>query len=289
MSYVEGVRVNLAQARPIFVGVSLLVLLVLGSAKAQVKSQLSPADLVKAVIGAELRSPDSQIRWKYKLDKEVDGKQEIKEVVETKFGSLDRLLATGGTPLTEARQHDETERLFRLSHSAQEQRKLEETHRKEAAQCNAFLQMIPEAFLFEFAGETGTLTKLIFRPNPRFQASSREGKVLREMAGEILLETKQLRLISINAHLINDVKFGGGLLGRLGTGGQFRVTRAEIAPGHWEVVELVVDMRGKALLFKTIAVRQKELHTNFQRVPDDLTLSEAAGLLLSQTLVAAQR
>jgi hypothetical protein len=38
-------------------------------------------------------------------------------------------------------------------------------------------------------------------------------------------------------------------------------------------------MRGKALLFKSISVQQTERHTNFESVPDDLDLSDAAGLL----------
>jgi hypothetical protein len=81
---------------------------------------------------------------------------------------------------------------------------------------------------------------------------------------------------------MNDVKFAGGLLGHLEKGGQFSVKRAEIAPGVWELTDLAVSMRGKALLFKTISVQQKELHSEFQRVPNNLTLSEAAGLLLQR-------
>jgi hypothetical protein len=37
-----------------------------------------------------------------------------------------------------------------------------------------------------------------------------------------------------------------------------------------------INMRGKALFFKTIDVRQNETRTSFQRVPDDLTLAQAA-------------
>jgi hypothetical protein len=79
------------------------------------------------------------------------------------------------------------------------------------------------------------------------------------------------------------------LLGHLEKGGQFTVKRTEITPGHWELTEMAVDMRGKALLFKTISVQQKELHRNFQPVPDDLSLSDAAGFLLKQALIAAKR
>jgi hypothetical protein len=37
-----------------------------------------------------------------------------------------------------------------------------------------------------------------------------------------------------------------------------------------------VNMRGKALFFKTIAVQQQETRSNFQPVPDNLSLSQAA-------------
>lgn len=106
------------------------------------------------------------------------------------------------------------------------------------------------------------------------------------MSGEIWVDTKQQRLASIDGQLLNDVKLAGGLLGHLEKGGQFVVKRSEITSGHWESVEITVNMRGKALLFKTIAIQQKEVHSNFQSVPDDFTLSDAAGLLLKEVFIA---
>ena len=281
---------TIIQSRVMFAGVILLLVSRIALAESQSEAQPSPVDLVKAVIRSELNISDlTEIRWKYLLVKEVDGKQETREVVETKSGSLDRLIAIAGEPLTDAQQRGETERILRLSHNPEEQHKFEQTHRKDAEQCNRFLQMIPDAFLFEYAGENGGRIKLIFKPNPRFQPPSREGKVLHEMAGEIWVDAKQQRLVSINGQLINEVKFARGLLGHLEKGGQFTVKRTEITPGHWELTEMAVDMRGKALLFKTISVQQKELHRNFQPVPDDLSLSDAAGFLLKQALIAAKR
>lgn len=260
------------------------------SAQSQSEARLSPADLVSAVIRSELNTPElPEIRWRYLLIKEVDGKQETKEVVETRSGALDRLVAIAGRPLTEGQQRDETERIMRLCHKPEEQGKIQQTRRKDTAQCKRFLQMIPDAFLFEYAGEGGGLVKLIFKPNPRFQPGSREGKVLHQMAGEIWVDANQQRLVSINGQLMNEVKFAGGLLGHLEKGGQFAVKRAEIAPGHWEVTEMAVDMRGKALLFKSISVQQKELRSNFEPVPDNLSLFDAAVLLRQHALIATER
>jgi hypothetical protein len=276
-------------------GIILLVASASGAADQQSKTQSSTADLVKAVIRNELNPANRvEIRWKYLLNKEVSGKEETKEVVETNSGSLERLIAIAGMPLSSAQQHDETERILRLAHNPDDQKKLEETRQKDAQQSNAFLGTIPNAFLFEYAGESGQQVKMVFKPNPQFAAHSREAKVLKQMQGEIWIDAKQQRLVSINGQLMNDVKFAGGLLGHLEKGGKFSVKRTEIAPGDWELTNLTVSMRGNALLFKTICVQQKELHSKFQRVPD-LTLSEAAGLLLErasipkQSLIAANR
>jgi len=288
-AFVGDSHVNIVQAR-MFFGVILLLVSRMAPAQSQSNAQLSPADLVKAVIHKEIDSSDvTEIRWKYLLFKEVDGKQETREVVETKFGSLDRLIAMAGRSLSDRQQHDEAERILRLSHDSEEQRNLEQTRRKDAEQSNRFLQMVPDAFGFEYAGESGGLTKVTFKPNPNFDPPSREGKVLHEMAGEIWVDVKRQRLVSINGQLVNEVKFAGGLLGHLEKGGQFSVKRAEIAPGDWEVTELVVNMHGRALLFKTISLQQIELHQNFERVPDDLSMSDAAALLLKQSLSAAKR
>ena len=270
--------------------VVLLLVSRFATAQAQSNAQLLPADLVKAVIRSELSHSDvAEVHWKYLLVKEVDGKQETREVVETKSGSLDRLIAIAGRPLSTGQQRDETERIVRLSHNPEEQRRLELTRKKDAEQCDAFLKRVPEAFLFEYAGESGKVVKINFKPNPAFRPPSREGKVLHEMAGEIWIDAKQQRLVSINGHLVNEVKFAGGLLGHLEKGGQFAVKRTEVVPAHWEVTEMAMNMQGKALLFKTIAVQQKELHQNFERVPDELTIADAAAILLKQPLIAANR
>jgi hypothetical protein len=151
------------------------------------------------------------------------------------------------------------------------------------------MKMIPDAFIFEYAGQSANAVKLNFKPNPRFQPPSRAAKALQQMAGEMWFDATQQRLISISGQLMNEVKFGGGLLGHLQKGGQFIVKRAEIAPRDWEVTELTVNMQGKALLFKSIAVQQKEVHSNFERMPDELSIADAANVLLKQTLVASNR
>ena len=72
------------------------------------------------------------------------------------------------------------------------------------------------------------------------------------------------------------------MFGHLNAGGQFHVKQMEVAQGYWEMTLLNVDMKGKALFFKTISVQQKLERSDFHRVSDGLTFSEAADLLHKQ-------
>jgi hypothetical protein len=103
------------------------------------------------------------------------------------------------------------------------------------------------------------------------------------------VDCKQERLAGFEGHLTQTVKFGFGLLGHLDKGGHFEVRQAEVAPGHWDMTTLSLEMTGKALLFATIGVQKRENHRDFHRVPNDLTLTQAADTLNLTIVVADNR
>ena len=223
------------------------------------------------------------------MDREEQGKKKAKEVVQTGQGSLDRLVAVDGHPLNAKEQQDERDRIENLVRNPAEQQRLEQTKRKDAEQCKTFFKMIPDALTFSYAGRDGDLIKLSYRPNPGFQPPTREARVFHEMEGEMWVHATQRRLLRISGQLIADVKFAGGLLGHLERGGHFNVEQRELLPGQWDLTFMEVNMQGKALFFKTIAVQEKEYRRDFRTVPDDLTLTEAADMLTKQVIVATNR
>lgn len=249
-----------------------------------------PNELVRSVVANELKSQDvDRGHWMYRLEKEESGRKQVQEILETNNGSLSRLLSIEGRPLDAKQQQRESQRMQRLVSHPEEQRKLQQASNKKAEQGARVFRILSDEFVFAYAGRQGDLVTLTFRPNPNFQPPSLEARVFHCMEGEMIVDTKQQRLAEINGHLMADVKFGGGLLGNLDKGGQFQVRQAEVAPGHWEMTVLSVDMKGKALLFKTIGAHVTENHSDFHRVPDVLTLAEAAGILNTQIVVADNR
>jgi hypothetical protein len=251
---------------------------------------MSANELARKVVTNELRiQHEDHGYWMYRLEKEESGRKQVEEIIETNNGSLSRLISIDGHPLDAKQQQKENLRLQTLASHPQEQRELRRASNKKAEQGVRLFNILPDVFVFDYAGHQGDLVTLTFRPNPNFEPPSLESRVFHGMQGQMTVDTKQERLAALKGRLLEDVKFGGGLLGHLDKGGEFEVKQAEVAPGHWEMTVLDVDMKGKALLFKTIDVQETENHSDFHRVPDDQTLVEAAGMLNSQLVVADNR
>jgi hypothetical protein len=154
-------------------------------------------------------------------------------------------------------------------------RRRQKQQHQDAMQARNLMKMFPAAFRFQYDGMQGSLIKLKFTPKPNFRASRRVEQGFHHMEGNLLLDSRQNRLAEISGELTSEVKFFGGLLGHLDKGGTFLVRQRDMGSGHWELTSMDIEMNGKALFFKTIAVREIEVYSTFRQVPDGTTLQQA--------------
>lgn len=245
-----------------------------------VRAELSANELLRKVVDNELNAQaQDHSHWMYLRRTEMPGKQDKeteREIIQSKDGDLDRLLSVNGRALTAEQATREDKRIQKLLKNPSEQRKLQRDREQDNQEAERLLKMLPDAVIAGYAERRGELVQLTFSPSPNFRPSSHEEQVFHAMEGRIWIASKESRLAEIEGHLTNAVRFLAGLLGHLDKGGQFHVKQSEVAPGHWEITAMNINMRGKALFFKTIDVRQNETRTSFQRVPDDLTLAQSA-------------
>jgi hypothetical protein len=241
---------------------------------------MSADELVRQVVANETQLVDSDhSHWIYRQHHVEDGKDTLKECVDTDQGALCRLIAEGGHPLSQSEQAKEKERLAELVKNPERQRKLQEARKKDGDQALKMLKMLPNAFHYEYAGTEGDLVKLKFVPNPQFTPPDRESRVFHAMVGFMWVNRDAKRLVELSGKLTRDVDFGFGLLGHLYRGGTFQVKRADVGDGHWETTLLDVKIRGKALFFKTINADQRETTDNFAKAPGKLTMAEGMKML----------
>ena len=93
---------------------------------------VSPSDLVRRVIANELKPQAERNGWFYHSEKEEAGKKQTKRVVQTRQGSLERLVAVDGLPLSADKQREEAERLEKIANHPKEWQKLEQDQKKDS-------------------------------------------------------------------------------------------------------------------------------------------------------------
>lgn len=263
------------------------LLLIFVAARGPCQPSLPANELVRQVVDNELHAEDHS-NWMYREVTRQPPPEKTLTVIETRQGDLTYLDRIDGRPLNPQERAKEDKRIANLISDASQQRKARRAAQADDKKTRDLFAMLPDAFTFKQAETEGDTVKLTFTPNPSFHPRSMEASVFHSMEGFVILNTKENRLVEISGRLTQDVKFGGGLLGHLDQGGIFDVERQEVGPAHWEVVRLEVNMNGKALLFKNISVHQDEIHSDFHRVADGITLAQAEELARKQPRFAGQ-
>jgi hypothetical protein len=249
-------------------------LLATGGLRAQ---ETKPArEIVRTAMQAELAADlNDHTRWRYR-DDQRDGTDTVSIVVETDHGSVKRLIDRGGRPLSGTEARTEDQRVQRFIHDPAQMAKQQRDGIQDGKNAEELLRMLPEAFDWTVESEDAKNITLHFKPDANFNPPDMQGRVLGQMAGTLVVDKGQNRIVTISGKLTQDVTIGWGLLGRLHEGGTFRVERREVAPGLWQITETHVHIEGKALFFKNIGQEQDEVQTDFTEVPHGTTLEQAA-------------
>lgn len=242
-----------------------------------------PADagsFVRELIGNELSAQkNDRSRWSYHLYHESERGSQDRQVIETARGNIARTMLQNGKPLDAADRARDDQRIKGLAVNPAEQAHREKRERDDAQQAQDLLRSFPDAFLYQYDGEEDGLVRLAFTPNPKYSPPSRKLAVFHSLSGKLWADRSAMRLARIEGRLFEDVNFFLGL-GHLDKGGTFKVVQKDVSEGHWEIVFMDINMRGRAVFFKTLNVKQKQVLDSFKPVSDNLTFAQAGEMLM---------
>lgn len=141
------------------------------------------------------------------------------------------------------------------------------------------IDLLSRAFLFDNMRPEGPYVRIEFQPNPAYQAQSMEERVLHAMSGSVLIDPKVMRLHKIEAQLPEDLSIGFGLVATIHAGTNLMTTREPVEAGEWKTTVIDTKVDGRALFFKSLSRSEQAEHTEFHRVPNDLTLAQAVAMV----------
>ena len=115
------------------------------------------------------------------------------------------------------------------------------------------------------------LTKLLLDPKPGGSSGSIATELLAASRLTLWVEPHSGAVVRLDAELVRDLTFGGGLLGKIDKGGRVHIEQAEAAPGIWLPRLTTNDVQGRKLFSHQESVRTVEA-SDFLRVgpPADL-------------------
>ncbi len=293
------VRVIISRRRWVLASASILLLCAfdLAAQSSAVSSYIDPVEIMRKAVQNEVKaSNDDTVHFLFRGVKTTDQGSTTRLYVETTEATAGLVVAYNGKPLTADQRQAEQARVERFIKNPEEMRKKREQEHENAERTLRIIRAMPDAFLFEYAGEErgsseigrpgAPLVKLKFRPNPHYQPPSHVEEVLTGMQGYVLLDAVRYRIASIDGTLFKEVGFGWGILGHLDRGGRFVVRQQEVGDDQWEISSMTLNFTGKILLFKSLNIKSTEIFSGFRRVPANLTFSQALDLLKKEQSAA---
>jgi hypothetical protein len=269
-----------------------------GGQPATVSSSPDPAALVRKAVRNEIKAAhDESAHFLFRGTKTTPRGSTTKIYVETKEATAGLVIANDGKPLTPEQRRAEEARVERFVNHPEELKKKHEQERESAERTLRIMRALPDAFVYEDAGEElasegigqagEPLVKLKFRPNPAYQPPSRVEEVLTGMQGYVQVDPIRYRIASIDGTLFKDVGFGWGILGHLDRGGRFVVHQQVVGDNFWEISSMNLSFTGKILLVKNLSIISTEIFSGFKQVPANLTFAQALELLRKEEASAA--
>jgi hypothetical protein len=200
-------------------------------------------------------------------------------VAETSAGKIRHLIAEDGQALNENRAAAEKARLDGIAANPEAFRKESQAAKDDESHARQMLALIPKAFVLDGPRPEGEFLRINYKPNPSYDPQSMEERVLRGMEGTMLIDQKTMRLHELEGRLPEDINIAFGLLATIRAGSNFATTRDPVPGNEWKTAMMDTDINGRAIFFKSIGRKEHAEHTDFTRLPVDITVPQAVELL----------
>jgi hypothetical protein len=114
---------------------------------------------------------------------------------------------------------------------------------------------------------------LTFNPKADYKPTTRDGKVLKSIAGRVWVDESDHHLVRMEAEAIDTISFGFGLFARIHEGTRIIAERRKFNDEVWLPARFELHASARVLLLKGLRFREITEYSNHQKFNADTTLS----------------
>ena len=238
---------------------------------------------------AALHYKGSFLRYRMHL---VDDKgDQTRDVIESKDGSVARLILRDGKPLTEEQDKGERQRLNDMltSPSAYAKHvKNDDSGRKIA---DSLIKLMPEAMVYTYVPgqpQTGKNPEMVevvldYEPNPKFSPPTTTSEALTGLKGRVWIDAKTKYVVRMEGTIFRGINFGWGMLAHIYPGGKLMIEQTDSGDGRWIFTNFTEQLSVRALMVKTLNVKTNVQASDFKPI-NEMSYQDAIHVLLNTPL-----
>ena len=220
----------------------------------------------------------------------VDAKGEmLRDVIESKDGSVARLIMRSGRPLTAEEDKAERDRLQAMLDSPSSFARHMKNDAQERKIADDLIRLMPDAMLYSYTpGQPQTpnsagSTQIVidYRPNPKFSPPTMISQALMGLRGRVWIDSQTRQLIRMEGEVFQSVNFGFGMVAHVFPGGKLMLEQTNAGGGRWIFSHFVEEVDFRALMVKTVRVHEDVTAGSFQVLPGGMSYQDAIHLLLN--------
>jgi hypothetical protein len=237
-----------------------------------------------------LHHNDSYLRYRMHIVNEKG--DQVRDIIESKDGTVARLILRDGKPLTEEENNAERQRLNDMLASPTAFAKHVRNGDSERRIADRLAPLMPDAMLYSYApgqpqtdNNNGSLEVVLdYKPNPKFVPPSTEAQALTGLEGRIWIDAKTRHVVRMEGTVSHPVNFGWGMLAHIYPGGKLALEQTSAGNDRWIFTRFSMTMSVRALMVKTLNVHSNVETSALQTLPGPMSYQDAIRLLLDTPL-----
>jgi hypothetical protein len=239
--------------------------------------------------------PGSYVR--YRMHEVNERGDRVRDQIESKDGTVARLILRDGHPIGPEEDAAERDRLKAQLASPSTFYRHVRNDQETKKSYSELLKQMPDAMLWSYAPNqpqlpnlqpaTGNpqlpLVVLDFTPNPKWSPPSLASEALTGIKGRIWVDSRSRRVVRVEAELFRAVNIGWGFLAHIYPPGNAVLQQTDAGNQRWIVEHVDEQVNLRAMLVKTIRSHLVEDTSDLQTV-NPMTYQQAIEILLNTPL-----
>jgi hypothetical protein len=216
---------------------------------------------------------------------------QVRDIIESKDGTVARLIMKDGKPLTKEQDDAERQRLTDMIASPAAYAKHVQTGENDRKIADKIVPLMPDAMIYTYAPgqpQTGTNNGaqeivLDYKPNPAFVPPNTEAQALTGLEGRMWIDAKTRYLVRMEGTIFHPVNFGWGMLAHIYPGGKLVMNQTSPGDSRWIFTNFSMQLTVRALMVKTLKV-QTHVEASGYQILAPMSYQDAVRLLLDTPL-----